>query len=401
MHRRSVYVLVSVVFMLVVGVVAAGAATQTDAPSQQELAQYLQQSTWHQPVDYPDWQGPTSGGTQATDTARPEATIVSAIGSALTDGCGDASSGAADINTVDVELQDDGNWRFTVNLCAAHDLSDETGWKIDFATTAYHSDGDTSPTPVTTYTASITHEIEYYSLLAPYNGIYEPNAAVYYNDGSDLFVTGRPDGDTLSCTAHSTVLFGDPDRGYIGGVTAATGFTIDINPACFGSPDQAWLAVSGPGDSISYDGSSIHATFGQTARISGASRFDTAVQISRRAFPLGGRYGFGTWGAYLTPESYVMGATRVVYLTNGLNYPDALAASAFSSSMMAGQAGPVLFWNAVAGVVPDETLGEICRIQPGKIIALGGTLAVSDAALAEAQTAANSSDCLTDYGLAN
>lgn len=397
MHRRSVYILLSVVFVLVVGVVAAGAATQTEVPSQQELAQYLQQSTWHQPVDYPDWTGPSSGGAQATDTAQPAATIVTTIGMALADGCGDATSGAADIETVDVELQDDGNWRFTVNLCAAHDLSDETGWKIDFATTAYHSDGDTSPTPVTTYSASITHQIEYTFFSV---GIYEPNAAVYYNDGSAFLISGRPDGDTLSCAAQNAGLFGDSDRSYTGGVTAATAFSIDIDPACFGNPDQAWLAVSGPGDSMAYDGSSIHATFGQTARISGASRFDTAVQIARRAFPLGGRYGLGVYGAYLNPEYYAVGATRVVYLTNGLNYPDALAGSAFATSMMAGQAGPVLFWNAVAGVVPNETLAEICRIQPGKIIALGGTLAVSDAALAEAQTAAGSSDCETDYGLA-
>ena len=405
MRKPSTLLLLGLVFVLVLGVVAAGAAS--DIPSQQEFQEAAQMSTWHQPADYPDWAGPTSGGPVATEAAQPAAAIVGSIGAPLADGCGDATSGQADINTVDVELQDDGHWRFTVNLCSAYDLRDETGWGLNFATTAYRSDPTTDPIPFLTYQAILTHEVEY-TIFNPFptppTFVYEPDATVYYNDEARSFVffswTGRPDGPTLSCAGRSGGIFGDPDREYTGGVSAATAFSVDVDPACFGDPQQAWLTVFGPGDTISFDGTSLHGTTGQTARIAGASRFETAVAISRRAFPLGGSYFFGDTGAYLTPEAYVTGATRVVYLTNGLNYPDALAASAFATSQMAGQAGPVLYWNATTGVVPNETLAEICRIQPAEIIALGGTLAVSDAAIATAKTAAASSDCFADYGLA-
>ena len=93
------------------------------------------------------------------------------------------------------------------------------------------------------------------------------------------------------------------------------------------------------------------------------------------------------------------GTAFVVYLTNGMNFPDALAASDFQSNAGVGYKGPVLYVNGNNDTIPNETLAEICRLQPVQIIALGGNLAVDESLIALAEAAANSDDCFADYGL--
>jgi putative cell wall-binding protein/Ca2+-binding RTX toxin-like protein len=88
----------------------------------------------------------------------------------------------------------------------------------------------------------------------------------------------------------------------------------------------------------------------------GADRFETAAKVSQRAFPNPG--------------------VPVAYLTNGLNFPDALAGGAAAAA----QGGPILLTASNLGAeVPSATAVELARLQPERIVILGGENAVSAA----------------------
>lgn len=89
-------------------------------------------------------------------------------------------------------------------------------------------------------------------------------------------------------------------------------------------------------------------------RVGGSNRFDTAARVS---------------------ASTVSKATEV-FLANGMNYPDALAGGAVAP-YYGGR--PLLLTQK--DCVPRVTLNEIARLGATKVTALGGTGAVSDAAL--------------------
>jgi putative cell wall-binding protein len=85
-------------------------------------------------------------------------------------------------------------------------------------------------------------------------------------------------------------------------------------------------------------------------RVAGSNRFGTAANLAS-FYPTG----------------------RVVYVTTGRNFPDALASSA-----RAGQTGnPVLLTEQ--GYLPSETKAELNRIRPSRIYVVGGGAAVSGA----------------------
>lgn len=88
----------------------------------------------------------------------------------------------------------------------------------------------------------------------------------------------------------------------------------------------------------------------ETQRIAGANRFATAAAISQKAAPDG---------------------ASVVYLTNGMTYPDALAAgpAAFTGD-------GVLLLTRPHGL-PPETATELKRLAPDRVVIVGGTGAVS------------------------
>lgn len=92
-----------------------------------------------------------------------------------------------------------------------------------------------------------------------------------------------------------------------------------------------------------------------TDRLAGATRFETAVAVSKRAFP---------------------GGAETVYLARGDAFADALAAGVLAD-------GPVLLVPS-DGAVPAGVMAEIDRLDPAEVIALGGSGAVSDAVLATA-----------------
>ncbi|HVM15694.1 MAG TPA: cell wall-binding repeat-containing protein [Egibacteraceae bacterium] len=87
-------------------------------------------------------------------------------------------------------------------------------------------------------------------------------------------------------------------------------------------------------------------------RIAGQDRYDTAARISESTFPTG---------------------VPVAFVATGADYPDALAGGAAAAN----RGGPILLVSRDA--VPDATVRELRRLQPGRIVVLGGTAAVAEA----------------------
>ncbi|MDH6181205.1 putative cell wall-binding protein [Microbacteriaceae bacterium SG_E_30_P1] len=86
-------------------------------------------------------------------------------------------------------------------------------------------------------------------------------------------------------------------------------------------------------------------------RIAGANRYEVAVNISQEAYP---------------------GTAPVVYIANGENYPDALSAGPAAAY----EGGPLLLIRP--DVIPQVVQDEIQRLDPSKIVVVGGTLSVTE-----------------------
>lgn len=92
------------------------------------------------------------------------------------------------------------------------------------------------------------------------------------------------------------------------------------------------------------------AALAPTVRVAGANRYETAVKAGREAFP---------------------GGAGELFVTTGLNFPDALAGAAAAAAAGA----PILL---VPGTSLPGTVGdEIERLAPGTVILLGGTAVIS------------------------
>ena len=70
----------------------------------------------------------------------------------------------------------------------------------------------------------------------------------------------------------------------------------------------------------------------------------------------------------------------VAYVAAGLNFPDALAGGAAAAN----DGGPLLL--VLPNVIPAPVAAELQRLQPGRIVVLGGAGAISDAVLTSLQT---------------
>ncbi|UOW01518.1 cell wall-binding repeat-containing protein [Agrococcus sp. SCSIO52902] len=99
-------------------------------------------------------------------------------------------------------------------------------------------------------------------------------------------------------------------------------------------------------------------TLPTATRVSGADRYATAVQVSRRTF------------ATTAP---------VVYLASGQDFPDGLAAGPAAAH----EGGPVLL--TPQGSIPQAVLDEIRRLRPAKVVIVGAEPSVSAAVQAAVQ----------------
>jgi glucose/arabinose dehydrogenase/putative cell wall-binding protein len=109
--------------------------------------------------------------------------------------------------------------------------------------------------------------------------------------------------------------------------------------------------VGGPG--VVSDGvlSALSAyTSGPVTRISGADRYQTAAAISAATFPPG---------------------VSTVYVATGATFPDALAAAAAAAHFD----GPVLL--TMPDSLPAAVQAELIRLNPGRVVIVGGTGAIS------------------------
>lgn len=88
------------------------------------------------------------------------------------------------------------------------------------------------------------------------------------------------------------------------------------------------------------------------ARVSGADRFDTAVQVSARYFP--------------------SGAPNVV-IASGANFADSLSGSALAARLES----PLLLVRKESA--PEAVLAEVARLKPSRVVVLGGVAAIAQA----------------------
>lgn len=118
------------------------------------------------------------------------------------------------------------------------------------------------------------------------------------------------------------------------------------------------VALGGPGaisDSVLRRARLSTGVSTNTARWSGASRYETAVSVSQNTFT----------------ETRV----PVVYVASGRNFADALAGAAAGGAL----GGPVLL--TLPGSISPATLDEIDRLDPVRVVVLGGPSVVSDSIL--------------------
>lgn len=121
-----------------------------------------------------------------------------------------------------------------------------------------------------------------------------------------------------------------------------------------GSPEVVALG----GEQAVCDDVLTQAAQGQpTRRVAGINRYGTAVAISKEAFPFDD-------------------PVEELYVASAGDSPDAVAGGVLTR-------GPVLLVPST-GTVPAAVLQEIARLQPERVIALGGPTAVSDSVLAQA-----------------
>jgi len=119
------------------------------------------------------------------------------------------------------------------------------------------------------------------------------------------------------------------------------------------SPTGAFVAVANQDDNTlslipRTEPDSVPASIG---RLQGASRYETATEISRSGFPDG---------------------ATVVYVATGENYPDALSAAPAAAS----DGGPLLL--TPSDSLPSGVGAEILRLRPTTIVVVGGLGAISE-----------------------
>ncbi len=109
----------------------------------------------------------------------------------------------------------------------------------------------------------------------------------------------------------------------------------------------------------------------QSGRVFGADRYTTSVAVSQREFP---------------------GTAPVVFIASGANFPDALSAGPAAAK----GGGPLLL--TTPGGLTAEVAAEVTRLNPTKIVVVGGPDSVSDAVLGQLRSAASGATVSREAG---
>ncbi|GHF13772.1 hypothetical protein GCM10011600_13370 [Pseudolysinimonas yzui] len=163
-----------------------------------------------------------------------------------------------------------------------------------------------------------------------------------------------PDGATLYAMLYDNP--GDGDG--ISRIDLATG-TQDY--VALTSPFHIAAMPTGNGLLVSQYANEMWLVADPVIRLTGTNRYGTGVEISQEGFP---------------------GGAEVVYVSTGLAFPDALAAGPAAAHLN----GPVLLTDPVT--MPAAVRAEIVRLDPARIVVVGGTDRVSAAILADLNTIA-------------
>lgn len=163
-----------------------------------------------------------------------------------------------------------------------------------------------------------------------------------------------PDGATLYASLYESP--GDGDG--ISRIDLATG-TQDY--VALPSPFHIAVMPTGNGLLVSQYDLEMWLVADPVIRLTGTNRYGTGVEISQEGFP---------------------GGADVVYVSTGLTFPDALAAGPAAALLN----GPVLLTDPVT--MPAAVRAEIVRLDPARIVVVGGTDRVSAAILNDLNTIA-------------
>ncbi|WP_164990424.1 cell wall-binding repeat-containing protein [Agromyces albus] len=175
-------------------------------------------------------------------------------------------------------------------------------------------------------------------------------------------------GDSLTGTVPSAVL-GTYVRVHVDG--EATPRTANVNPTTkswtvpltgVAAGPHTWTAVTAHGSwsrSTVVSGNVTLVPRPTVERISGADRYEAAVGISKAGFP---------------------DTAPVVYLVSGEKFPDALSAAPAAAM----EGGPLLL--TTSGGLPTAVRDEIDRLDPSRIVVVGGVNSVSEDVLSTLRT---------------
>lgn len=163
-----------------------------------------------------------------------------------------------------------------------------------------------------------------------------------------------PDGTTLYANLYDNV--GDGD-----GVTRIDLATGDQDHTALPSPYRMAVMPTGNGVLVSQYNTAMWLLADPVIRLTGTNRYGTGVKISQEGFP---------------------GGADVVYVSTGLTFPDALAAGPAAARLN----GPVLLTDPVT--MPAAVRAEIVRLDPDRIVVVGGPDRVSNAILTDLNTIA-------------
>ena len=122
------------------------------------------------------------------------------------------------------------------------------------------------------------------------------------------------------------------------------------------------IVIAGGRQAVSDHVSNQLVAYGKVARADGADRFETAVEVSRGAFP----------------------SASVVFIAGGAGFADGLAAAGASPDVP----GPLLL--ARRDSLPSRVVDELNRLRPAQIVVLGGAASVGPEVEDELRRLANS-----------
>ncbi|GAB3585172.1 hypothetical protein GCM10027406_32980 [Leifsonia lichenia] len=177
------------------------------------------------------------------------------------------------------------------------------------------------------------------------------------HNGSTVFAPGSFTGTVAGGNAQTTVSVYYDGRTDASGanatatVSSAGAWSVPL-PTTPGKHTYRLVSRWGTSSAATTTGSITTVAKPAVARLSGSDRFDTAVQISRAAFP---------------------GTAATVVVASGVDFPDALSAAPAAVKL----GGPLLL--TMPGGLPASIAAEIARLKPKDIIVVGGVNAVSPA----------------------